>query len=283
MTHHSGTIASQDGMPLFYEHWAPDGDSWRTLVIVQGRGEHTGRYADTASALAAAGVNVWAVDLRGQGKSGGQRGHIEGWKDFLADVQAVITHAAGEEASRQPVLLGHSMGGLIALHYAAAHPEALAGLILSSPLCGLATPVAAWEDWVASRIFNRWWPTFAFHRSTADATLLSHAPGVAQSFLRDPLVHFRVTARLFCEIRQAMGRVEALAPCMHLPTLVLQAGEDRIVSIAATRRMFDRLGAPDKRLIVYEGFYHEIFNEIDAARVVRDVVEWLKTSGATRQ
>ena len=218
MRHRSETVPSRDGTPLWYEQWAPDGASCATLVIVPGRGEHTGRYTITAEALVAEGLSVWAVDVRGQGRSGGRRGHIMYWRDFLQDVQAVVALAASDAPGRRPFLLGHSMGGLIALHYAVEHPAALAGLVVSSPLCDLAQPVAAWESRIAEAL-SRWWPTFPFHRTTADAAVLSHDPAVQRSFLTDPLVHFRVTARMYDELTHAMGRTRALVTQLLLPTL----------------------------------------------------------------
>jgi len=275
MMHQTGTISSRDGTPLFYEHWAPAQAGWASVVIVQGRGEHVGRYAQTAEAFAAEGLAVWAFDLRGQGRSGGRRGHVEFWRAFLQDVEACVTHAAREASGRQPVLLGHSLGGLLALHYAVEHPQELSALILSSPLCGLAKPVSRWQDGTA-RWLSRWWPTFAFQRTRADASVLSHDPRVREWFLRDPLVHFRVTARFYTELNHAMARAAALATHLTVPTLVLQAGDDRLVSVEATRQMAAAIGTADKQFLFYEGFYHELFNEVDAARVIRDVVAWLR-------
>ena len=279
MIHQTGIIASRDGTPLFYEHWAPQsGAPWATVVLVQGRGEHTGRYALTAQAFVAAGLSVWAGDVRGQGRSGGRRGHVTSLRDFLQDIQAVMALATGEAPQRRPVLLGHSMGGLLALHYAVEHPLELDRLILSSPLCGLTVPVPVWEDRLACWL-SRWWPAFPFQRSTSDAPWLSHQPDIQTTFLNDPLVHFRVTARLFYELKHAMGRLPGLVQQLTVPTLVLQAGDDHIVSVEATRRTFERIGAAEKRLIVYDGFYHELFNEVDAARVIHDAVSWLKAHG----
>ena len=277
MTHTNGTTPSRDGTPLFYEQWTPAGGSaWATLVVVPGRGEHTGRYTATAEALAAAGLAVWIGDLRGQGRSGGRRGHVTTWRDFLQDVQAIVVLASAGTPQQRPVLVGHSMGGLVALHYAVERAADLSGVIVSSPLCGLAQPVAPWEEWVACQLLSRWWPTFPFHRTTADSAVLSHDPRIQPLFLSDPLVHFRVTARLYSELTHAMGRIHALVQQLTLPTLVLQAGDDHIVSAEATRQMFAAVGSTDKRYIEYAGFYHELFNEVDAARVIRDIITWLR-------
>lgn len=274
--HTTGTITSRDGTSLAYAAWVPAQPMWCALVAVQGRGEHTGRYEATATALAAAGIGVWMVDLRGQGRSGGRRGDVPSWRSFLQDVAACEALARREAPNVPVALLGHSLGGLIALHYAVEQQGRLAALILSSPLCGLARPVPAWEDWLALHIFSRWWPTFPFTRAGSDAQFLSHVPTVATAFLHDPLVHFRVTARLYREITLAMSRAVQLAPQLTLPTLVLQAGEDRIVSSTAAKQWTERVGATDKTYREYDGFYHELFNEVDAARVVGDMVAWLR-------
>jgi alpha-beta hydrolase superfamily lysophospholipase len=284
MKHTTGVLTSHDGTRLCYEHWAPAAtEPWTTLVIAQGRGEHTGRYTKTATAFVHAGIAVWAVDLRGQGRSAGRRGHVRRLRDFMEDVHACVEAASTAQQHQRPVILAHSMGGLVALHYAVEYGQRLSGLILSSPLCQLvAPPVPAWQDRLAS-VLTWCCPIFPFTRPHDDASSLTHDPQIRTAFLTDPLVHFQVTARLYCEVRAGMLRVRELAERVYLPTLVLQGKGDKLVSPRATHRMYKAIHAEDKHYIAYEGLYHELLNELDADRVIGDILRWLQTRYATRR
>ena len=267
-------LAGVGGVRLFARAW-PAAQPVASVVIVHGVGEHSGRYERLAQELTRAGIAVFAYDHRGHGRSGGRRGHINRFDDYLDDLDRVAAWARGH-GSRPLFLIGHSLGGLITLHAAARAPALADGIILSSPACGLAAHVPAWKHAVAM-LANAVWPTLALRRPRVDSAYLSHDPAVGRAYLADPLVHFFITARGYAEVRARLRRAaEAAAASVQLPALVWQAGDDHLVDAGATRAMFERLASTDKQLVWLDGWYHEVFNEVERARVIAQLVEWLQ-------
>ncbi len=266
-------FSSADGTSLCADVYDPSdaGPGRGLLVLVHGFGEHRGRYHDTAGFLAQQGYQVACLDLRGHGESGGTRAYVERFADYLQDVEAVIK----EMGAQDPVLLvGHSMGGLVALNYVLRHPERVRALALSSPFLGLKLKVPVWKRWLAQACSSVL-PTLKVP-SDLDPALLSHDPQVVAAYARDPLVVRHATARWFTEVLAAQAEVLRAAPRVSVPTLFLCAGDDRVVDAAVSQRVFDRLpGSIDKMMTLYPGLYHEIFNEVERDRVLQDLATWL--------
>ncbi|MBI4003548.1 MAG: lysophospholipase [Candidatus Omnitrophica bacterium] len=260
---------------LAVRQW-PIPSAQKTIIIVHGGGEHAGRYEETARRLNREGFSVVAPDLRGHGRSPGQRGHILRFEEYLEDVSACLQRDV-PPAQRPPILLGHSLGGLVCTYYAMAHPSTIRCLVLSSPLWGLNVPVPAWKHQLAC-VLSTGWPSFSMRRPVNAGEVLSHDPQVKARYLNDPLVHFKVSCRFYTEMRTRLEQLPQGLPRLTVPVLVLQAGDDRVASAEATRRLFPFVGSAQKRLIVYDGFYHEILNEVDKARVLQDLVAWLRTN-----
>jgi alpha-beta hydrolase superfamily lysophospholipase len=227
-------------------------------------------------------------DLRGHGESGGTRGFVRRFGDYLEDLRAVLADATvalaglpGAPAAspppqaQRPILLGHSMGGLVALQFALAYPDSLRALALSSPFLGLKLAVPGWKrtlGLVASVLA----PKLRMPSGLNPADL-SHDSEVGRSYAADPLVTHEATARWFTETTAAQADVWVRAGRVRVPTLMQVAGDDRIVDAAVSQTVFDRLGAVDKNLTVYPGLFHEIFNEAEAdrRRVLSDLTSWL--------
>lgn len=262
------------GVRLFTRAWTP-AQPIASVLIVHGVGEHSGRYERLAGELTQAGFAVFAYDHRGHGRSEGQRGHIDRFTDYLDDLDRAVAWARGR-GPRPLFLIGHSLGGLIVLHAAARTPALADGLVLSSPACGLAVHVPAWKHAVAM-LANVIWPTLAMRRTRVDSAYLSHDPAIGRAYLADPLVHFFITARGYAEVLTRLRRAaEAAAASVRLPALVFQAGDDHLVDAQATRAMFNALGSADKQLVWLEGWYHEVFNEAERARMIGQVLAWLR-------
>jgi alpha-beta hydrolase superfamily lysophospholipase len=262
-----------DGLRLFFRRWSvpePRG----SVALLHGFAEHSGRYDHVAERLCEAGYSVAAVDYRGHGQSGGKRNHIDSFDEYLGDVESFLAEARRSGLASRPVLLGHSQGGLVAARYAELHPEALSALVLSSPFMGLALKVPAWKS-AAGRAVSRLWPSFSMP-SGLDPAWLSHDREVVERYAADPMISQHATARWFTEVTEAQARSLEDAGRIGLPLLVLQAGDDRLSSGEATRRLFEGAGSQDKRLEVYEGFYHEVMNEVGRERVLGDLVGWLE-------
>lgn len=238
-------------------------------VVVHGLGEHAARHGNVAGFLARRGFDVTAFDHRGHGRSDGRRGALRRDDDLVDDLDAVV-----ESTGREPVLLvGHSMGGLVALRYALEHPERVRALVLSSPALDPGLNVG---QKLLLATMSRLAPDIAVGNGL-DPTKISHDAAVVRAYREDALVHDRITARLARFIvdgaRDAVERAGSLA----VPTLLLVAGDDRLVAPAASRRFAQR--APRERIEerVYDGLWHELFNESEPARarVFGDLGAWL--------
>lgn len=269
-----GMFEAAPDAALFYRRWTSP--AARTpCVIVHGIGEHSGRYEHVARRLLASGYNVHLLDLPGHGRSPGPRGHLGSFARFLALLHAFIRHVSDTHEGAAPVLLGHSLGGLLATGYADAHPASIRALVLSSPVWGILVPVPWWKRALAQAL-GRLWPSLTLRRPSASGETLSHDPEVGRRYHADPLVHFRVSAQLYLEMRAAIDSLPERLARMTLPVLILQAGDDRLASASVVRLLFPSIASAHKGLIVYDGLYHEVFNEVDKDTVFRDLLTWLE-------
>jgi alpha-beta hydrolase superfamily lysophospholipase len=271
--HREGQFAGQGALRLFWQGWLPDGDARAAVIVAHGYGEHGGRYHHLAERFAPLGFAVYMLDHRGHGRSEGPRGHVDRFVDYVADLHALRVRVDGEHRGKPLFLLGHSMGGLIAAHYLLAHSSGLAGAVLSSPALGLAKEPPRFLRWLG-RLLSWIAPRTSF-QSDVDPMVLSHDPSVGLAYAGDPLVHRRVTARLFTELKAAMRDALERAGEVRGPILVLQAGDDRLVDGAATERFVAGVGSEQKSFRLYPGLFHELFNEVEKERVFAELEGWL--------
>jgi alpha-beta hydrolase superfamily lysophospholipase len=271
------SLITGDGIKLHLRRWPAPPPVHGTVQIVHGLGEHIGRYAELAAELNAAGWNVAGHDQRGHGRSEGPRGSIVGDYTLLVDLAAVTDHVRG---SGRHVMLGHSMGGLIAARFAAESlmnsasrwARDIDGLVLSSPALDLGlNPV----NRLLLKVLSRIAPGLRLGNGLR-ASWLSHDPQVVKDYLADRLVHRRVTPQLVRFMVQAGELVRRRAARWRTPTLLLWAGADRCV---AARGSAEFAAAAPRAVVVaheYPDLYHEIFNEPDRAAVVAQLLGWLR-------
>ena len=272
----TGFFPGPGGAKIFYRHIPAESERAR-LVICHGLGEHSGRYEPVVNRLSPLGFSIWALDHPGHGRSEGPRGHVDCFSHYLDGTAAMLEIARENLPPDRPVfLLGHSLGGLIALRTAILRPDLIDGVAASSPGLGMIIEVPAAKK-VLGRVMSKIWPRLSMSNEL-DATKISRDPAVVQAYQNDPLVHDRVTARWFTEFMGGMDNAQELAPVMKVPTLMQVAGADALVNPDASRRFFDRLGAADKTLHFYEGYYHEIFNEPEkySRLALDDLAAWLE-------
>ena len=234
-----------------------------TVLIVQGRGEHMGRYAALAQALNGWGYAVRAYDQYGHGASEGPRGGLPTATRLLDDLALVVDHTRATVAAGHPLLLlGHSMGGLVAARFAALQRRPVDALVLSSPALdpGL-NPVQKLLVAVLPSLL----PNLRVGNGL-DARLISHDPAVMAAYQSDPLVHDRIAARLARFISDDSAAVRAAAPGWTLPTLLLYAGADKLVNPAGSRAFAAAAPAQVLTSQCFESLYHEIFNEAEPGR-----------------
>ena len=276
MTRTEGYLTALDGTRLHYATWGEAGaaEDAAVVVLLHGFGEHLLRYEHVAQHLVGGGFVVVAVDVRGHGKSDGQRGHVLRHDEYMVDVDAAFALAQRVHPGGERVLLGHSHGGLLALRYLmqeSGHQPA--ALVLSSPFLGIAVAVPRWKA-ALGRSLSRFKPDFSLP-TDLPASHLSKDQSVVDAYVKDPLVHAAASARWFTEVQEAQADALRRAHQVKLPTLVMQGGDDKIVDIGATRRAAEGLGSADKEYIEYPGLRHEIFNEVERDKVLRDMQRWL--------
>lgn len=264
------TLTAPDGTSLFVRRWAPERPRG-TMVVAHGASEHGGHYGHVARYFTDRDLQVYAIDFRGHGKSSGPRVHVDRFDQYIDDLHLLIQQV---REYGKPVLVGHSLGGLVAFHYAARHQSELAGLILSSPWFGLRVTVPPLKR-ALGRIASALLPRL----SMPTEIRLSHVSRDAETVRlkeQDPLFGRTFTPRWGIECESAAARAPELAPTLAIPTLIMHAGDDLLTSPDASRSLFERLGAPRKEYRLWPGKYHEIFNDPGYEEVFESIMNWLK-------
>jgi len=270
-----GVFLADDMVRIFYQSWQaqkPKG----VVVISHGLGEHSDRYTNIMNALAGAGISFYALDHRGHGKSGGKRGHVDRYMKYVDDLKKLVDTLVKTENPGLPViLLGHSMGGLIAMRYALEYPEDLKGLILSAPALVPAVAVPGWKKSLG-RIFSVIAPGLAMNNEL-DPADISSDPDVVQAYRDDPLVHDMVSARWYTEYLDTAEFCLARPAEIEMPLLVIHGTADRMVSPESSRIVFENASSRDKKIFTWEGLFHETMNERieDRKKVLKTISAWI--------
>jgi len=269
------TLTTADGVTLAMTDWISTTPARASVVIMHGLGEHAGRHHHVAQFFCAQGFAVRAYDHRGHGRSGGRRGDVPDDAALLTDAEAVLsdwTRKLGPGAAA-PVLVGHSMGGLFAARLAVCGRVPLSGLILSSP--ALALPLSGAQKLLLN-VLTVIAPGLAVPNGLK-LDYLSHDAAVIDAYCRDPLVHAKITARLLNAMLAAISVTQRDAHKLTIPTLLVFAGDDRLVDSRGSDRFFRQLQLGVGAMHRYGQLYHEIFNEPDADQVFRHISAWLTT------
>ena len=279
VSYHRGRVKTEDELDLVWQSWIPAEPSG-VIVIIHGLAEHSGRYQETAEAFADNDWAVYACDLRAHGlspdppKAG--RVHVSRFTDYFRDVDALVGLARANHAGLPLFMLGHSMGGLISISYALEKPAGLAGVIISSPALGIHPEVKMplflkLMVGILSRVAPR-----LLVASDLDIEAVSRDPDVIQAYIDDPLVSQKISARWYSEFMKAMKRAHKNAAMLRIPMLLMQSGADKLVDPAAPRVWAESTPDGLVELVVWEGLYHEMFNEPEKDRVRERVLDWLQ-------
>ncbi|HJQ24777.1 MAG TPA: lysophospholipase [Blastocatellia bacterium] len=266
------TIMAGDGLRLYLRRHETAGARGE-VVLVHGFGEHSGRYGALTEHLLANGYAVTAYDQRGHGLSDGLPGHVEDFAEYDDDLDKVIEITRSRAAGRPLFLIGHSMGGLVSLRYLAHKGSTIAGAIISAPLIAVAVPVPAYKLFIA-RLCLRYAPRMRL-KNEINPAHLSRDREVGKAYAADPHVTRKVSPKWFAEATRAMAEVQQWAGQIRTPLLVMHGTADRLASVEATKALFARLGSPDKELVIFEGYYHELFNEPEKYELYERVTAWL--------
>lgn len=274
MQHIEETISGSGGIRLYtqrYELENPKG----AVVILHGYCEHSARYNHVVEAFTQAGFNCYLLDHRGHGKSDGPRAAVLSFEEYLDDMDIYLDIVRKQFTSGPMFLLGHSMGGLIATNYVLSRKPDFDGVILSSPYLGLKVDLPMWKDKL-SQIIAKFLPAVSL-KSDLDPHLLTHDDAIVQEYISDPAVPKIANARWFVESTAAQNYCLAHATEWKWNALFMHGGDDRIADPQATRNFHVKADKDETELVMLEGLYHEIFNEVDRKRIIDMTVEWLNS------
>jgi alpha-beta hydrolase superfamily lysophospholipase len=273
LQHQTGTFPSHDGMELFYQHWWSKPPTRGVVVMVHGLGGHSGLFQNIVEALAPARFQLYALDLRGNGRSPGQRGYVNNWGELRGDVGVFLDFINQSQPNLPKFILGHSVGGAVVLDYVLHHPTGLQGTIISNPTLG-AVGISPFRFAIA-RLLSQIWPTFSLSTGVARDTG-ARDPELCAAYAADPLRHATGSARLATEYIATADWIQTHAADLAVPLLMLQGGADRVSLPAGSRRFFNQVTFPDKTWREYPESYHEIYDDHDRQIVLADLSNWLQ-------
>lgn len=265
-------IATSGGLNLFVRSWRPDVPARAVVAIVHGVKSHSGYYAWAAEQLTAAGLAVYALDLRGRGRSEGPRLYVDDVSEYTADVDALLSHARQRDPGLPVFLLGHSAGGVVSSVYTLDHQAELAGLICESFAFRVYAPsfalaVLKWLAGIAPRLPVLRLPTAGFSRD----------PAVVRAMIDDPLgVHGEAQpVATVAALVRAGERLDREFPRIKLPVLIMHGTADRVTRPDGSQQFFDQAGSPDKTLKLYEGHVHDLLSDHGREQVMADITAWI--------
>lgn len=274
MKHQEGVFMGVRDAGLYYQGWLPEGEIRAVLLIVHGLAEHSGRYMNLVNRFVPLGYAVYGIDHIGHGRSEGRRLYVERFVDYTEPLKTYSDMVRCWQPDKPVFLVGHSMGGLIGALHLIAHQEVLTGAVLSGPAVKAPGDIPK-AVILIGRVLSTLLPRLGLVSLEAEG--VSRDPAVVKAYLDDPLVYRgKMTARLGAEMLGAMERIGAEANRITLPILILQGSADRLVDPSGAQMLYEKVASADKKLIVYEGFYHEVFNEPEHDRVLSDVEQWLE-------
>lgn len=266
------TWKSQDGLDIYAQSWKPESKAKAVVGLVHGLGEHSGRYHHVGNAFSDAGYVLTAFDLRGHGKSGGQRGHFPSLEALMDDIRLHIEQAREKYPNLPVFLYGHSLGGLLVLNYATINKSSLSGVIATG--AGLRSPVLEQKGKMAlSKILGGLLPAVSIPTGL-DPDGVSRDPDVVRAYKNDPLVHAVATLSTARIGINAVERAFAYAEEFPAPLLLMHGKADRITYPRGSEE-FASLVPANCTLKLWDGLYHELHNEPEQTEVFKAILDWL--------
>jgi len=271
--HQEGTFKTNDGLNLFEQRWQPLKKPKAVVIIIHGYAEHSGRYAHVAEYLVNHGYTVETFDLRSHGKSEGKNTHIRSFDEFLSDLALFLKRVKERHPNKNLFLLGHSMGGTIAVLFDITRKPDLKGIILTGATLKISDEISPFLVRISS-ILGTLVPKLPTIK--VDCHAISRDPEIVKKYDNDPLVYRGgIPARTGAEFTRATKLIQKQMELVTLPLLILSGTADRLSDPEGSKQLYERAESKDKTLKLYDGLYHEILNEPEKARVMADIVEWL--------
>jgi alpha-beta hydrolase superfamily lysophospholipase/SAM-dependent methyltransferase len=275
------TFPSWDGAELFYRAWIPAEGKEKALLLFHRGHEHSGRWSEVVEMLGLPDVAIFAWDARGHGRSPGERGSAEDFGAMVKDVDAFVCHIGKRHgfALENIIVLAHSVGAVSVAAWVHDYAPPIRAMILATPAfrVRLYVPLAIPSLRIKQKFLG---PSFV--KSYVKAKMLTHDPEQAAYYNADPLIFRQIAVNVLIDLHDAGTRLLADAGAINLPTLMLSAGRDWVVSLEAQREFFNGLSSPVKRMHVFPAAYHAIFHEKERAQVVERAREFIVERFAER-
>ena len=274
MNHIEGEFTGCKEFTLYCQSWLPDNEPGTVLLVVHGLAEHSGRYMNLVNHFVPGGYAIYGFDQRGHGRSEGVRGYAERFSYFLSDLETFLGMVRGKHPDKKIFMVGHSVGGTVATAFAVDHHDEFDGLILSGATLKVGASVSPAVIAVA-RVLSLLLPKIGVDK--IDAAAISQDKAVVDAYVNDPLVYRgKIRARLGAELLKAIQSLPEQMTRISLPVLIMHGAFDRLSDPQGSQMAYDRVSSKDKTLKLYDGFYHEIFNEPGREQVFGDMEGWLE-------
>ena len=266
-----GNFQSAGNATIFFRCWRPVGQPRAVVVICHGVNSHGGQYAWVGEQLAAAGLAAYAIDLRGRGRSSGERFYVDDVAEYVADVDNLIRLAKSREPGLPVILLGHSAGGVVSCTYALDHQSDISALICESfafkvPAPDFALAIIKGLSRIAPRL-----PVLKLKNKD-----FTRDPRALQELESDPLIAGEVQpAKTVAALVRADERLKREFPRITLPVLIMHGTADKATVPSGSQFFYDTAGSKDKTLKLYEGHFHDLFNDIGKEAVMADTLRWI--------
>lgn len=269
-----GTLTGQRKFRIKYGQWYPAGEPKAVVLVVHGMGEHMGRYKHVIHELVERNYAVFAIDHRGHGQSDGTRAHIENFRYYVDDLELLYKTAHESHPTLPVFILGHSLGALISFHFLLRHQDKLRGAVLSGPAFVVGADASPMLKRI-SHFLMRVVPALPILPPTGD-NMLSHDPDIDRLWKEDPLTYdgsVRVSMgnQMMVAAEAALQRMDEI----RLPFLVMHGEEDKMAGPSGSQKLYKEAKSQDKTLKLWDGMYHEIFNEVGKEEVIRTAADWL--------
>lgn len=275
MRHIDDEFPGYQNLNLYYQCWLPSNKPRAILLVVHGLAEHSGRYLNLVNHFVPRSYAVYSFDYRGHGKSPGLPGYVDRFSDYINDLQAFGDMVRKNHHDSRLFLVGHSIGGTIAITYATQHQDELDGLVVSGATLQVGASVSPVMI-MAARVLSCLLPKAGL--DIIDATAISRDQNVVAAYTNDPLVYRgKIRARLGAEIIKAIQKLPLQMAQINLPILIMHGSADRLSDPSGSQILYQKVSSGDKTLKLYDGCYHEIFNEPERQQVFADMEAWLAT------
>jgi acylglycerol lipase len=265
------TLENQ-GLKIFFRSWRPPTTARGVVVVVPGFNSHSGYYTSVAERFAAVRLVTYAVDLRGRGRSDGERFYVDRFVDYVSDIAALMDTVKSRDAGLPVFLLGHSAGGVLACLYTLEHPSALAGLICES--FAFQTPAPDFALAVLKGLSHVAPHAHVLRLKNED---FSRDPQIVAAMNTDPLIaHETQPTKTVAELVRSDERLKEEFGHITLPLLILHGTEDKAAKWSGSQLFYDRAGSTDKTLKLYDGHFHDLLNDLGKETVTTDITAWIE-------